>query len=304
MPSELRTVTGRAHGKVIVSGEFSILYGQPAVVAGIAPNIMATVVGPVTESVFPTKYSHFYEQLVEIFSQQVAKLPPVSISIEGDLQLGAGMGGSAAVAAAVFRALAAFVAQPLSEAKLLELVMQAEQIAHGQASGIDPMAVVKGGVLACYKDENGLRVEAISPTILADKLFFLINSGQPAESTKEMVALVAQKISAKPALAEVTVRMGQITTGLIQNLTEGRWNATALTANQRCLEALGVVSPKALDLIHLLEQQGAAAKITGAGGQQAGSGMILAYHDQPMVLDTWLQTQHIPYQQISLGVRV
>ncbi len=93
------------------------------------------------------------------------------------------------------------------------------------------------------------------------KTVILINSGKPKESTGEMVRLVA-----KGNYKQEFKMMGELV---------NRWRPELIQENERLLEKIGVVGEKAKKIIRQIEAGGGQAKICGAGGVKAGSGVIL-----------------------------
>lgn len=128
---------GRAHGKAILVGEHFVVHGGPALAVPIAASLEvrlaysedaprcvgeALALGGITAMVAELGLS-------SVFSK-------VSVAIEGALPLGAGLGGSAALAAAFSRALGVDEGLALAAA-----VHRLERIAHGRPSGLDGMTV-------------------------------------------------------------------------------------------------------------------------------------------------------------------
>ena len=67
------------------------------------------------------------------------------------------------------------------------------------------------------------------------------------------------------------------------------------------LEKLGVVGDKARFLIRAIEKLGGAAKITGAGGFQEGSGMLVVYHKDIEQILTYAKQKKLEAMNIKIG---
>ena len=237
----------------------------------------------------------------------------MTISVDGDLPLGSGLGSSAAMAHALFKALAALNTITISETEMIKLVQQSEKYAHGNPSGLDATAVVVGGTLVfqkmIQKKSAKLTYQKIPSLAFHSYGCFLIQSGKPAESTRDMVEQVAKAVkknaantvkkppSAKQILEKINHCSRQIIDGLLDDMLE----TDALVENQMWLEKLGVVGRRAKQIIAQLAAIGAVAKITGGGGIKDGSGMILAFHSNPKKMITFLQKQSWPWYQVHLG---
>ena len=165
-----------APGKIILTGEHAVVYGQPAIVAAIDRRIRISVKRAKTKQ----KYAGFVKYILDKFGVS----NQVRLTIKSDLPIGSGLGSSAALATVLVWAL-----QP--KASLIEkdkLVKAIEDHQHGKSSGVDQTIVREGGFLRFQKGE----FKQIELTI---QEAILIDSGKPKESTGEMVKLVAKKIT-------------------------------------------------------------------------------------------------------------
>lgn len=295
--------TAVAYGKTILSGEHSVVYGHPAIVSQISLKMHVLLFeDSFTASDLEYPYVKLFNEDLSIFKEKYPevtdKLPVhLTLSVTGDLPLGFGLGGSAAVASASFQALAQLANKSLSPEELLELVQLSENFAHGKSSGVDATAVVHGGLLEFRKKDQQLWHQPIITSALEKRPFFLLSSGKPVESTKEMVMMVKDRMATDPTTKKILKQIGEVTTEFISELKQNTFEPILLQKNERLLEELGVVSPAAQSLISQIEAVGGFAKITGAGGLKEGSGMILAYHSDPFLLEEF-STQHnlYPYQ--------
>jgi mevalonate kinase len=259
----------RAHGKIIISGEHSVVYGYPALVT--TTDLFREV--ELIENKVEDSSDHLFINLKKIFESNFKQdLSNIWYKQGGNLPIGSGLGSSAAFAAACFKALASKFSINLSQKKLFELVQESEKFAHGNPSGIDATAVVYGGLLE-FRKTNGKFLHQIIRSDLDKKLKFrLVDSGKPLESTKEMVFWVKENLEKnKKYLAQ----MGKVSQLIIENLKKNTWEPELLTQNERLLEKIGVVGNKAKKMISKLEKEGKSAKITGAGGMKSGSGIII-----------------------------
>lgn len=272
--------TVSAPGKIILAGEHAVVYGQPAIVAAIDKRL--------TVRVNPSKTNKKYTGLVKFALETLQgptlkeKLPnrvgPYGISIEIDSQIptGSGLGSSAALATALVWVIKPRA--PLAEKN--RLVKKIEDYQHGRSSGVDQTIVKEGGFLRFQKG----RFKKIK---LPVKQAILINSGKPKETTGEMVKLVAR--------GNFTKEFKQI-----GRLVDG-WTQELIKENERLLEKIGVVGKKAKNMIRQIEAIGGMAKICGGGGVKAGSGMILAVHQNEKTLIRLIKEQKWSYLRVKLG---
>lgn len=273
-------------GKVILTGEHSVVFGQPAVLASLSRGVTATVqAGQLDQEQQDDRY---LQHLIKIFQDSTKqKNLSFALQVNSDLPIQSGLGSSAAFAAAVLGALAEFYQYPLDQEQLYQLVWQAENFIHGRSSGADPSIVVRGG-LQVFK--NG-QVKQITSPSLAKETFFLIDSGLAVESTGEMLA----KVASSSNHLEVVAQIGMLSEKIISDLEQDSFYPEVFKQNQKLLEELGVVGERAKKIIKQLQEFGTAAKITGAGGLKQGSGYILAWHHDQEAFTQFLEQEKLSF---------
>ncbi len=169
VPDLTAGAAGLAHGKAILVGEHFAVHGGGAVaVPVLARSVTVEVVegaaGIVVADGVRRGSTLSEATLAEALEAMLAELGVASrgwgLRVAGDLPLGAGLGGSAALAAALVRALGARGELDLDRGPGVEaLVHRLEHLAHGKPSGIDgavvsreaPVELVAGRIatLAC-----------------------------------------------------------------------------------------------------------------------------------------------------------
>lgn len=141
---------GNANGKIILMGEHSVVYGEPAIALPFkATQITATI----TDSANDLLVSDYYQgalqtapKALKSVKELVQKLQtdlqtaPISLKLTSTIPAERGMGSSAAVAVAITRAFFDWQEKPLDQRTLLSYVDHSEKIAHGNPSGIDAAA--------------------------------------------------------------------------------------------------------------------------------------------------------------------
>jgi len=280
-------------GKVILTGEHSVVYGHTAILASLNLGITCAIKeGILSEE---QKQDQYLQHILEIFYKH-AQLPKMSVAIEieSNLPQKSGLGSSAAFAAAVFSELFKFHNYSLNADRLYNLVLEAENFIHTKSSGADPAIVVYGGLIAFSQG----KVEQISNKAFTNQSFFLINSGEASETTGEMV----QKVANEPNNQKTLQKIGNLSQKMLNDLQSGVFNPKLMDENQNLLEQIGVVGQKAQGIIQELQNRGAFCKITGAGGVKTGSGYILAWHEDPQKFKINLQKMGLEFFQTQLGV--
>lgn len=264
-------------GKIILSGEHSVVYNYPAIVMSI--DLGVTVASPSPPHKTQLQHSPHIEYILKLFRENThTSLQDFSFRITSTLPQNSGLGSSAALSYALFQACADWENLKLNKDQYFSLIQKAEVFAHGKPSGIDASAVVFQGCLRFQRLQGTFERERIQVRQLPH--FMLIQSGKAQETTKQMIEHVAQI----PLKNIIMKEIGIVTNQMIKQIKHSAFDGTLLTRNQRLLEKLNVVGNKAKHIISIIEKSNGFAKIAGAGGILDGSGMILAYHPNQHVL--------------------
>ncbi len=268
-------------GKVIITGEHSVLQGCPAIAAAcsryITNHICANDTGKIEfldkEPQPPVAYK-LLNQAVEEFKRYFHLPCGVTMEFSSTLPIGSGMGSSAAVASAAFAGLCMITGNKIAPETILESVIRCENIIHGTSSGLDPAAVIYGGMV---KKANG----KITPRPLSTPLqFYIVNTGKPACSTGEAVAEAKKHFT--PSLitqfTEVAERIEEhLESGDLTSLIDD------VQENEKLLETIGVVPDPVKAFARKAEALSMGFKISGAGascGDKGGIGLLFIKEGQ------------------------
>lgn len=294
-PTEAR---GSGRGKLILFGEHSVVYGKPAVAAGLprgaravarpaggeARLVLVDGLGDDRAVYTDTAPDPDGEPIARAFDAILAQFDaptPVEVEVTLDLPIGVGLGSSAAFAVACARALASFYEQPDEVEAAVEA---SEEIFHGNPSGIDQLAASYGG-LFFFSRKDGIE----SAPIEAPPLTLAICQAGPAAPTSDMVDGVARLMQREGQLIDyLHMLIGDVSRSASNALAEGDWSRVGelMDINHGALCALGV-STAALDAAcHAAREAGAlGAKLTGSGG--GGCVFALTPQGADAVLEAW-----------------
>lgn len=261
--------TGRGKGKTVLLGEHAVVYGMPAIAAGLELGALARATESAQGSINLAERRALVGDGSELgraleLTCQALGVGPHQLDIEVNLPLGSGLGGSAAIGVAVARALLAASGQPDTESRVLAGVAAWEGVFHGNASGVDAAAAYSGGCIWFTKAGGP------EPLFVGLPLRLVVCLAGPPASTKEMVDsvqrlgerrpdLLAKSLSAIEALvrnAKTCIEAGDLG-GLGQ----------LMNYNQMLLSGLFLSTPDIERACAVAREAGAlGAKLTGAGG--------------------------------------
>lgn len=198
--------TGSGFGKTILFGEHFVVYGLPAIAAGLGQKTVAKITKskkfelidnrPETPGYKKEKFEQQKQSHELIFKKMNIDIEknPVKIELAGDLKAASGVGASAADCVAVARALAKLFKMKLTEEQINEIAFEGEKGYHGTPSGIDNTVSTYGGLIS-YKKGPPMSFEKIKTKI---KLFLVIANTGMTSNTTEVVGDVKKLKEANP----------------------------------------------------------------------------------------------------------
>lgn len=288
---------GTACGKIILSGEYAVVFGYPGI-AIPAPFIVTAIFEPSNHQKSVTnnlRVTHsgiddacYLHHILEEVQKHTGTLHG-HLTITNTIPVGRGMGSSTALVSAICRCLLGHASLPLKH-----ITLSIENTVNPGHSGLDFEVIWNKKPLLFQKGRpsqilditmNRLMEICVSPVF--------IDTGKPNETTAEMVRW-AKKNSLSP---RERTRMRSALHSIArctERLITGESPFTVFPDHHRAQVALGVVPKPAQDLITDIKKTGGAAKIIGAGGRISGGGMILALHQKPETLHTIAKRHNMP----------
>jgi mevalonate kinase len=298
----VKKVEVSAPGKIILTGEHSVVYNKPAVLAAIDLRLFLSIEETRGKNqVLSCEPNGLINYGVDKLKTYYNLNCPLKINVSSEIPIGCGLGSSAALSTALSGAFRKFAGYQWNLEKINDLAYEIEKKQHGNPSGADNTVSTYGGFIYYRKRKtprfSHLKVDKELPLLV-------LNTGRPDESTEEMVTLVRKLFDNTPRrVKKILKRMEGVTEHFLEFLS-GREKISIrkmIKENEMLLEKLGVVSPSVMRLIRKIESIGGAAKITGAGGFCQGSGMILAYHQQPDKIKDCAKKESLEAFFVKLG---
>ncbi|MGO3885886.1 MAG: mevalonate kinase [Mycetocola sp.] len=273
--SSVRIGRGHATAKFILIGEHAVVYGRPAIALPMPALAMRATATPVDGDLsldsehFRGPLSQAPERLAPVRAALIATLSHLGlpdtglvVRTESAIPIERGLGSSAAVSAAVVRALCDLAGVTPTPQELFELIQVSERVAHGSPSGLDAHTVTADGPIR-FKD--GI---ATPLPFGLEATFILADTGVKGQ-TRAAVGDLARLRERRPEW--VTDRLDQIADLTNLSALAIEHNNVAelgghLSSAHTILRELEVSSPELNTLVDAAENAGACgAKLTGGG---------------------------------------
>ncbi len=264
---------GKASGKIILMGEHSVVYGEPAIAFPFEGTQVVAKIQVATENFLtscyhegplatvPVALTNIYQLTKKL--QQELQTPTFHLTIKSTIPPERGMGSSAAVAVAITRAFFDWQGFRLDKERLLDFVDFSEQIAHGNPSGIDAAATSDTQPVFFERGQ-----ERHSFPLNIDAFLLVCDTGILGQ-TRAAVAAVADLFENQHhKTAPLITQLGNLTRlakkAIIENQPEQLGHV--MTQAQAILRRLSVSDPLLDRYLTLAQNKGVlGAKLTGGG---------------------------------------
>ncbi len=296
---------GTAHGKIILIGEHSVVYGHPAIAIPFNDSRIVCRLKPSETDVI---VSSLYEgplsdapPLFQPIRKLIGKLKaafehgPCHYIIESDIPIGAGLGSSAAIAAAITSAVYKMNDRPLDSRTHYEWVQYSETLAHRNPSGIDALCVTSDHGWFFTKNKR----EPIEITISGSLVIAYSGETTP---TSQSVAHVRKLTETSEDFQQIINGLGGLAFQAKDALVSKDINALgdAMNAAMEGLNALGLSTERIERLNHLAKRHGAiASKLTGGGMGGCVIALCASEKDAENVRDAWTKEENVRTWKIN-----
>jgi mevalonate kinase len=300
---------GTAGGKVILCGEHAVVHGGDALVVGLNRGVIATashaakfqlIVGGKSLDTEDASMAALRNVCAHLGSGTVA------VNLEVTMPLGVGLGGSAAMAVAIARALGELANAPLEDDAAFSAAQVWERVFHGNPSGVDAAAATYGGCLLYNRQRltAGIRAGAKPTRVdVGAPLHLALAVAGPPSLTKAMVERVAHFKCTDPLAFDAKLREIQAVVEAARASVESgdlKQLGALLNRNHALLSEWQLSTPEIEHARNLALSNGAlGSKLTGAGG----GGCVIALCEQQTaasaVLDGWAKAR---FQTLSTTI--
>ena len=311
------TSIAKAPGKIILFGEHFVVYENTAILGAI--NKYATVTTEKTNTdniLISSSLGQSSIQKDEDVSNVEKKFRPffyiakqvieknnfdkgITIKIESDIPIGAGLGSSSACCVAAAASILNLF-NITDEKEVLELAINAEKTIFPNTSGADCTVSVSGGIIEYQKEKGFSKIET------ENEFNFIIIDSEQVHSTDKVVERVRKfKENNSDVFTELCSEEERLIAKALDSMKKNDLETIGkcMAQNQMFLEQIGVSNDELLSITKEIEKITFGAKITGAG--DGGCIIALIEKDDDLseyVNTTKYQTYHVTIQKTGMQV--
>jgi len=312
MSQDERADMAAGHGKIILFGEHAVVYGSRAIAAPVPLAVRARVIDE-DDGVWlviprwgveqrlrsdPAKQMSFEVPAALMLRDLGLADRSMRIEVYSEIPRAMGLGGSAAVAVAIIRALDRHFKLDLSDDQVNALAYQCECVAHGTPSGIDNTVATFGQPLV-YRKGDPPEIHSLQ---LPEPVTFVIGMTGVEGLTAKMVARVREGRERNRDVYDTMFKgIDALTLQAIEALKKNDLERLGELMNvcQGLLNGIQVSSWELEELIQVARENGAlGAKLTGGGG---GGSMIALCPDNAEQVIAAIQDAGYQAMEVSIG---
>ena len=304
------TSIAKAPGKIILFGEHFVVHGNRAILGAIDKYATVTSEKTNTENILISsslgqtsiqkeqdvdKVEKKFRPFFYIAKQVILKNnfdKGISIKIESDIPIGAGLGSSSACCVAATASILNLFDKS-DEKEILELSIQAEKTIFTNSSGADCTVSVHGGIIEYQKKEGFSKID------IENELNFLIIDSEQVHATDKVVEQVKKfKDENSNIFSELCSEEERLITKALNSMKNNDLETIGkcMAQNQMYLEQIGVSNDTLLSITKEIEKITFGAKITGAGD----GGCIIALTEKDNDFSEYVNTTKYQTHQVSI----
>ena len=304
------TSISKAPGKIILFGEHFVVYDNRAILGAIDKYATVTSEKTNTDNILISsslgqssiqkdqdvdKVEKKFRPFFYIAKQVILKNNfnnGISIKIESDIPIGAGLGSSSACCVAAAASILNLF-NNTNDNEILELAIKAEKTIFPNSSGADCTVSVFGGIIEYQREKGFSKIDT------ENEFNFLIIDSEQVHVTDKVVERVKKfKEENENVFSELCSEEERLITKALDSLKNNDLETIGkcIAQNQIYLEQIGVSNDILLSIIKEIEKITFGAKITGAGD----GGCIIALTQKDDDLSEYVNTTKYQTHKVSI----
>lgn len=294
---ENQITVGEGVGKVLFTGEHAVVYGSHALAVPVPLAIRTRIIANTEKGVHllipdwgiegylhhNDKQNSLHRSLELILEKLGLDKQSMTITVDAKIPRAMGLGGSAALAVSVVRALSMHFRLALDAQSIIALAFEAEKVAHGNPSGVDNALAALAKPLLFKRGSP----PEITPVGVGRKMSVVLGLSRTESLTAKTVAQVEKAWRRHPKLHEdIFKQIDTLTLQAARAMQDGHLELLGelMNINHGLLNALQVSTDQLEDLVAIARKHGAlGAKLTGGGG--GGSMVALCDGNAEKIVD-------------------
>jgi len=304
------TSIAKSPGKIILFGEHFVVYDNRAILGAIDKYATVTSDKTNTDNILISsslgqtsiqkdededKIEKKFRPFFYIAKQLILKNnfnKGISIKIESDIPIGAGLGSSSACCVAAAASISNLF-NNTDKKEILELAIQAEKTIFPNSSGADCTVSVYGGIIEYQREKGFSKINTEN-----EFNFLIINSEQVHETNKVVERVKKFKEKNEEVFSELCSEEERLITKALDSMKNNDLQTIGkcMAQNQIYLEQIGVSNDILLSITKEIEKITFGAKITGAGD----GGCIIALTEKDNDLSEYVNTTKYQIHQVSI----
>ncbi|MCI1290550.1 MAG: mevalonate kinase [Lactobacillus sp.] len=277
-----------AHGKVILIGDHSVVYGYDALAVPAKTLQIVTTIEPIKKDFWmdtPRYHGPLFtapdefdgiKYIVRAMKAKAYRRQALKVTYTGEIPMQRGLGSSAAVAFGTTQALNEYYHLHLSRDDIMAITNHAEMITHGKASGLDA-ATVASNYAVSFSTKTG--TEELTGKL--GSFLVMLDTGQMG-NTKEAVTQVHELYAKNRSVRQDMRALGKLAPVFKKAFLahDAATCGDCFNQAQDILASFGISTDKIDSLCELANQNGAfGAKLSGGGL----GGIVIALVPDPTV---------------------
>ena len=304
------TSIAKAPGKIILFGEHFVVYQNKAILGAINKYARVTTEKTNTDNILiSSSLGQSSIQKDEDVSNVEKKFRPffyiakqviernnfekgITIKIESDIPIGAGLGSSSACCVAAAASILNLF-NITDEKEVLELAINAEKTIFPNTSGADCTVSVSGGIIEYQKEKGFSKIQT------ENEFNFIIIDSEQVHSTDKVVERVRKfKENNSDVFTELCSEEERLIAKALDSMKKNDLETIGkcMAQNQMFLEQIGVSNDELLSITKEIEKITFGAKITGAGD----GGCIIALTQKDDDLSEYVNTTKYQTYQVTI----